>query len=73
MIMFSVQEEEKVIFDGYTKISVPNAKKSDQENLPSLEQGQVLKLVEVKNEKKLQSLLLDFLRQHSLRSLKAKE
>ena len=49
--VFSARGRE-VIFDGYTKVSVPNAKKSDQENLPSLEQGQVLKLVEVKNEKK---------------------
>ena len=49
--VFSARGRE-VIFDGYTKISSQNAKKSDEENLPSLEEGQVLKLVEVKNEKK---------------------
>ena len=49
--VFSARGRE-VIFDGYTKISLQNAKKADEENLPSLQEGQVLKLVEVKNEKK---------------------
>ena len=70
--VFSARGRE-VIFDGYTKVSKQNAKKADEENLPSLEEGQILKLAEVKNEKKFTKPPARFSEAALVKELESKE